>query len=108
MALDPSCSAFQAAVAILARPWNARLLTVLQRRALRFTELTEGLPGIGDKILSARLKQLEANGLVARRVHPGPPIRAEYALTRKGRTFRKLAGAIQRWGHELVDGGGES
>jgi len=105
MALDPSCSAFQAAVGILARPWNARLLTLLQRRALRFTELTQGLPGIGDKILSARLKQLEATALVVRRVHPGPPIRAEYALTRKGRAFRKLAAAIQRWGHELVDGG---
>jgi DNA-binding HxlR family transcriptional regulator len=51
---------------------------------------------------------LEANGLVVRRVHAGSPIRAEYALTRKGRTFRKLAAAIQRWGHELVDGGGES
>jgi len=43
-----------------------------------------------------------------RRVRAGPPIRAEYALTRKGRTFRKLAAAIQRRGHEQVDGGGES
>jgi len=49
------------------------------------------------------LKQLESKGILVRRVHAGPPIRAEYELTRKGRAFRKLAAAIQRWGHELVD-----
>jgi DNA-binding HxlR family transcriptional regulator len=61
--------------------------------------------GMRDKILSACLKQLESKGILIRRVEPGPPIRAEYELTRKGRAFRKLAAAIQRWGHELVDPG---
>jgi DNA-binding HxlR family transcriptional regulator len=76
----------------------------LQRRPLRFSELSAGLPGIRDKILSARLKQLASMGLLVRRVHPGPPLRTEYELTRNGRAFGKLAAAIQRWGNELVRG----
>ena len=61
--------------------------------------------GPGDKVLSARLKDLEARGLLVRQVDAGPPVRVAYELTRKGRAFRLLAEAIERWGRELVAGG---
>jgi DNA-binding HxlR family transcriptional regulator len=57
---------------------------------------------VGAKTLSARLKDLEARGLVARDVQPGPPVRVQYTLTRKGRAFEQVAAAIERWGRELV------
>src|SRR5688572_29056126 len=73
--VDCQCKAFQAAVDVLGRPWNAFLLTMLQEGALRFSEISARPNGPGDKILSARLKDLEARGLVLRHVDPGPPVR---------------------------------
>ena len=68
---------------------------------LRITELGEDVlltqPG-----MSRLVSRLEARGLVARDVQPGPPVRVQYTLTRKGRAFEHVAAAIERWGRELV------
>ena len=100
--LDPHCKAFQNAVDLLARPWTGLILSLLQNGPLRFSELEEHTRGVGAKTLSARLKDLEARGLVARDVQAGPPVRVLYTLTRKGRAFEQVAAAIERWGRELV------
>jgi len=100
--VDSQCRSFQTAIEILGRPWNALILNVLQEGALRFSELSGRAQGPGDKVLSARLKELEARGLLTRHVDAGPPVRVSYELTRSGRTFRELAEAIERWGRELV------
>ncbi len=99
--VDSQCRAFQAAVDILGKPWNALILTVLQPGALRFTELVARAKGPGEKILSARLKELEACGLVERSVDVGPPIKVSYALTTKGRGFGEVASSIEHWGRCL-------
>ena len=104
--VDSQCKAFQTAVAVLGRPWNALILNVLQEGPLRFSELSERARGPGDKVLSARLKDLEARGLLVRHVDAGPPVRVAYELTRSGRTFGELAQAIERWGRELVQSEG--
>jgi len=100
--VDSQCQAFQTAIQVLGRPWNALILNVLQVGPLRFSELSERAKGPGDKVLSARLKDLEARGLLVRHVEAGPPVRVGYELTRSGRTFGLLAEAIERWGRELV------
>src|SRR5262245_57381741 len=100
--VDSQCGAFRCAIDVLGRPWNALILNVLQGGPLRFSELAERTKGPGDKVLSARLKYLEARGLLLRRVDAGPPVRVAYELTRKGRAFRRLAEAIERWGRALV------
>ena len=53
-------------------------------------------------MLSSRLKDLEARGLVRRIVEPGPPVRVIYELMAKGRAFGQVAEAIERWGRELA------
>ena len=68
---------------------------------MRFTEVRERARGPGDKVLSGRLKDLEARGLVVRRVGPGPPVRVTYELTGSGRAFDEVAQAIERWGRGL-------
>ena len=78
------------------------ILTALQNGSRRFGELGEAAPGLGTKVLSARLKDLEARGIVERQVEPGPPVRVSYELTRQGRAFGQVAEAIQRWGRELA------
>jgi DNA-binding HxlR family transcriptional regulator len=100
--VDSHCRAFQLAIDVLGRPWTALILNVLQPGPLRFSELSERAQGPGDKVLSARLKDLEGRGLVLRTVEPGPPVRVSYELTDKGRAFGEVAQAIERWGRELV------
>ena len=100
--VESHCRAFQLAVDVLARPWNGLLLNVLQAGPLRFSELRKRAQGPGDKVLAARLKELEARGLVLRTVDPGPPVRVAYALTATGLEFGHLAEAIERWGKALI------
>jgi DNA-binding HxlR family transcriptional regulator len=99
--VDSQCRAFQLAIEVLGRPWNALLLNVLLEGPLRFNELGKRARGPGDKVLSARLKSLEARGLVLRRLEPGPPVRVSYELTSTGRAFSEVARAIERWGRAL-------
>jgi DNA-binding HxlR family transcriptional regulator len=87
---------------VLAKPWNGMLMVVLEEGPLRFSELADRVPTIGDRMLAARLKELEARGLVSRRVEHGPPVRVLYALTEVGRGFREVADAITRWGRMIV------
>ena len=100
--VDPNCRAFQKAIDVLGRPWNGLILGLLQDGSLRFGELEDAARGLGPKTLSARLRALESNGIIARRVDAGPPVRVEYSLTAKGRAFRRVAESIHRWGSELV------
>jgi len=100
--VDPHCRAFQSAIDLLARPWTGLILGLLQAGPLRFGELEGRARGVGAKTLSARLKDLEARGIVARHVEAGPPVRVQYTLTRKGLAFEQVAAAIERWGRELV------
>ena len=100
--IDSQCRAFQQAIEVLGRPWNALILNVLQGGPLRFTQLASAARGPGDKVLSARLKELEGCGLLVRQVEPGPPVRVSYALTARGQGFGEVAGAIERWGRCLA------
>ncbi|HLL21699.1 MAG TPA: helix-turn-helix domain-containing protein [Kofleriaceae bacterium] len=102
-AIDCQCTAFQCAIDVLGRPWTALILGTLQGGPLRFSELAERAAGPTDKILSARLKDLEARGLVERRVEAGPPVKVTYELTASGKAFDDVARAIQRWGATLED-----
>ena len=99
--VDSQCRAFQLAVEVLGRPWCALILNVLQGGPLRFSEIRERARGPGDKVLSGRLKDLEARGLILRHVGAGPPVRVTYELTDAGLGFGEVAQAIERWGKGL-------
>jgi len=92
------CATYLAAMEVLAKPWTGMLMVVLEDGPLRFSELSDRVPDIADRMLAARLKELENRKLVERCVHPGPPVRVTYALTEVGRSYREVAGAIGRWG----------
>ena len=104
-AVHSHCRAFQLAIDVLGRPWNALILNVLQERPLRYSELSAAAQGPGDKVLSARLRELEKYGLVDRHVAAGPPVRVTYELTERGRGFGDVAIAIERWGRCLDSAG---
>ncbi len=88
---------------VLAKPWNGLIMATLAGGTLRFSELSLRLDAMGDRMLSARLKELEARGLVERRVLPGPPVRVDYALTEVGRGFTDVVAALGNWGAQFMD-----
>jgi DNA-binding HxlR family transcriptional regulator len=104
--VDSQCETFQLALEVLGKPWCALILNSLQGGPYRFTEIRDRTRGPGDKILSGRLKELEARGLVLRRVEPGPPVRVSYELTESGHSFGDVAQAIEKWGRGLRRGKG--
>jgi DNA-binding HxlR family transcriptional regulator len=71
--------------------WSIEILSILYGlRSLGFEEVRRQLEGVTPRILSEKLKRLEANGLVERRVESTRPPRVRYALTRDGLTVAKL------------------
>lgn len=97
------CPKFQLAMDVLARPWNGLIIASLEDGPVRFGELLGRIEHVGDRMLSARLKELQVRGLVERRVLPGPPVGVEYELTPAGRGFKQVFLAIARWGETLTD-----
>lgn len=72
--------------------WTVEIVVVLsQTRALRFNEIRDQLQGISGRTLSQRLKDLEAQGLVARKLYDERPVRIEYSLTKRGTDIAYLA-----------------
>ena len=90
------CAHYHEAVELIGRRWTGAILAVLiDHGPLRFGELRDAVPGVSDRLLSERVKELEARGVVDRAVEPGPPISVRYDVTPMG---RELAPALARLG----------
>lgn len=96
------CEHFQHAAEILGRRWNPQVIHVLLFGPARFGEIRERVPGISDTLLSERLKQLEAEGIVARTVHGSRPVLIEYALTESGQGLGKAIDALSEWAERFA------
>jgi DNA-binding HxlR family transcriptional regulator len=97
------CPTFAHAVELLGRRWTGALARALLPGPLRFSELARALPGVSDRALSQRLKELEAEGVVARRVDTGSPVRVAYELTEKGAALEQVVAQIDRWAHDWAE-----
>jgi DNA-binding HxlR family transcriptional regulator len=91
------CPDFHAAIELIGRRWAGAILWALAERPHYFAELTSSVPGLSDRLLSRRLRELEAAGLVERSVHDGTPARVSYALTEKGRTLGPALSELKDW-----------
>ena len=70
---------------------------MLMDRPMRFSEVGQAVPELSDRLLSARMKELEARGIVQRTVHSGPPVRVEYSLSEMGRELGPTLSQLQDW-----------
>lgn len=93
----PFCPYYHHAVELIGRRWTGAILRALMSGASRFGELSGTIPGLSDKMLSERLKELEQEGIVHRRVIPATPVRIEYELTAKGRALQDVVAAVSSW-----------
>lgn len=93
------CVLFDRAMELLARRWVGAIVRVLLDRPQRFSEIRRRIPGLTDRMLSQRLKELEAEALVEREVTADVPVRITYALSSAGRDLDHVIEAIERWAH---------
>ena len=94
----PCCPKYHRAIELIGRRWTGAIVSVLiHRERLRFCEIADAVPELSDRLLSARMKELEAHGLVRRMVRPGRPVRVDYELTEMGRELAPAVREIERW-----------
>jgi DNA-binding HxlR family transcriptional regulator len=91
------CPDYHAAVEMIGKRWTGAILWALTERPHYFVELSLAIPGLSDRLLSRRLRELEAEGLVERSVHAGGPARVSYSLTEKGRALEPAIRELRVW-----------
>ena len=78
--------------------WKVLILRDLFTGTKRFGELKKSLTGISQKVLTANLRDMEANGLLTRKVYPEVPPRVEYTLTEIGESLKPILDSMWAWG----------
>lgn len=95
------CPHFHAAIELIGKRWTGAIVCALTERPMRFGELGKAVPGLSDRLLSQRLRELEDEGLVQREVEAGSPVRVTYSLTAMGQeldpAIRELRIWARRW-----------
>lgn len=95
---DKTCPVARA-LDVVGEKWSLLILRdLLLKGALRFQDLQDGLAGIAPNTLSARLKTLEKQGVVATRLYERHPPRFEYFLTDSGKALGPVLKALREWG----------
>jgi DNA-binding HxlR family transcriptional regulator len=91
------CPHFHAAIELIGKRWTGAILCALTAGPLRFGELARAVPGLSDRLLSQRLRELEDESLVEREVEAGTPVRVTYSLTQKGIELRPAIAELKQW-----------
>jgi DNA-binding HxlR family transcriptional regulator len=91
------CPHFHAAIELIGKRWTGAILCALTEGQLRFGELGKAVPGLSDRLLSRRLRELEDEGLVKRDVEAGSPVRVTYSLTEKGTELGPAIDELGNW-----------
>lgn len=81
--------------------WKTVVLWYLIKGPKRFSELKRQIPDITEKMLSLQLKELEADGIISRKIYPEVPPRVEYAFTEEGKTLIPALEEIAAWGRYI-------
>ncbi len=100
---SPCCGLYHQAVELVGKRWTGAILFVLLEGPTRFSEFKQLVPDLSDRLLSERMKELEAEGIVERRVIDGAPVRVEYSLTPKGVALEPVVRSLKSWAHEWRD-----
>src|SRR5215212_834934 len=96
----PCCSLYHRAIELVGKRWTGAILLVLMDGPLHFSGIRQLVPELSDRLLSERLKELEAEGIVERRVLDGSPVRVEYSLTDRGRALEPTLRSLKQWANQ--------
>ena len=105
MGEEPTCCPlYHEAVELIGRRWTGAIVEVLLNGgAMRFSEIAAAVPELSDRLLSERMKELEARGVVRRTVESGPPVRVTYELTPMGRGLEPAVTELRSWARQWLD-----
>ena len=92
---------FSTAMKMVAGKWKINILCELGAAPRRFGRLRQSIPAVSEKMLAQQLRELEADGLVNRKVYPGSPAKVVYSLTESGAALNAGAEALCRWGEQF-------
>ncbi|MDF0728229.1 helix-turn-helix domain-containing protein [Cytobacillus sp. S13-E01] len=101
--MNPSllCPRFEKAMTLISKRWTGLIVFQLLSGPHRFGTLESSLP-ISGRLLSERLKELEKEDIVSRKVFPETPVRIEYSLTTKGLALEPIIKEIQNWSQDWI------
>ena len=94
---SPGC-AVEATLGLIDGKWKGVVLYHLLDGTLRFNEIRRKLPSVTPRMLTNQLRELEADGLISRKVFAEVPPRVEYSMTERGRSLRAVIMALKDWG----------
>ncbi len=100
------CEVFHRAVELIGRRWTGAVIQVMLSGAARFSEIRAAIPGISDRLLAERLKELEEELVLSREVEDGRPPQVFYHLTEKGRALSPVIDSISQWAHSWSENRG--
>lgn len=101
--VDGICQHFQRAADLLGKRWSTLIVGAMLSGATRFSDIREAVSPISDTLLSERLKQLEADGIIRRDVTPSTPVLIEYRLTEEGRDLERVIAELRGWAERWAD-----
>lgn len=93
----PACPV-ETTLTLISSRWNVLILRDLMEGTKRFGELKRSVGNISQKVLTSNLREMEAKGLVIRKVYPEVPPRVEYTLTETGCSLKPILDAMYAWG----------
>lgn len=96
------CPRFHRAVELIGRRWTGAIVRGLLSGPRRFSQLSSLVPGLSDRLLAERLRELEDEGIVKRSVDGGPPVRVSYALTQSGLDLDRAMGELGSWAERWI------
>jgi DNA-binding HxlR family transcriptional regulator len=92
------CPLYHEAVELIGRRWTGAIVAVLlDHGPMRFSEIAQAVPELSDRLLSERMKELEARGVVTRHVDAGPPVKVLYELTDMGQSLEPALQELKSW-----------
>lgn len=94
------CSKIKTTLDVMGGKWKPLILFLLSTETMRFSELQHQIDGITQKMLTQQLRDLEADGIVSRKVYPQIPPKVEYSLTAHGKTLVPLLLDMEKWGKD--------
>jgi DNA-binding HxlR family transcriptional regulator len=98
----PVCSRFHQAVELIGGRWTGAIIQTLLQGKTRYALIKAAIPDITDRMLSERLRSLESEELLTRKVVPESPVRVEYELTEKGRSLESSLNEIGTWAERWI------
>jgi DNA-binding HxlR family transcriptional regulator len=87
---------------LLGKRWTGPIVSVLTLGPTYFVDLRRAIPGISERMLSDRLSELAAAGLVLREVDEGPPLRVSYRLTEAGQALQPAFAELKQWAERYL------